>query len=203
MKSLHWFARQGFVAAISPFNFTAIGGNLSGTPALMGNVVLWKPAGTAVLSSYTVMKILQEAGLPDGEQLCHWKCDTVWWFLSVTNTHLLLWPHYRCGEFCPFHWPNIRRWHHQIAPFGCYQLHWQCGVSMHTATQFIGSKDCEIITGQSAVVLAKTSSVLLTSSLTNPSMTVASFSSLFHLLVPIELLKNSQQTMWSNKTKCC
>uniref|UniRef100_A0A6J0SVU2 Multifunctional fusion protein n=1 Tax=Pogona vitticeps TaxID=103695 RepID=A0A6J0SVU2_9SAUR len=55
---------EGFVAAVSPFNFTAIGGNLAGAPALMGNVVLWKPSDTAILSSYAVYKILLEAGLP-------------------------------------------------------------------------------------------------------------------------------------------
>ncbi|KRX92690.1 Delta-1-pyrroline-5-carboxylate dehydrogenase, mitochondrial, partial [Trichinella pseudospiralis] len=57
---------QGFVAAISPFNFTAIGSNMSSCPALMGNVVLWKPARTAMLSNYISFKILREAGLPDG-----------------------------------------------------------------------------------------------------------------------------------------
>lgn len=57
---------QGFIAAISPFNFTAIGGNLAGTPAIVGNVVLWKPASTAILACYGVQKIFQEAGVPDG-----------------------------------------------------------------------------------------------------------------------------------------
>lgn len=57
---------DGFVAAISPFNFTAIGGNLCSSPAIMGNTVVWKPATTAMLSNYYVMKIFQEAGLPDG-----------------------------------------------------------------------------------------------------------------------------------------
>lgn len=57
---------EGFVFAVSPFNFTSIGGNLSCAPALMGNSVLWKPASTAVLSNYYLMKLLQEAGLPDG-----------------------------------------------------------------------------------------------------------------------------------------
>ena len=57
---------EGFVFAVSPFNFTAIGGNLTGSPALMGNTVLWKPASTAALSAYYTMRILQEAGLPDG-----------------------------------------------------------------------------------------------------------------------------------------
>jgi len=57
---------EGFVYAISPFNFTAIGGNLAGAPALMGNTVVWKPAGAAMLSAYYVMKLLEEAGLPPG-----------------------------------------------------------------------------------------------------------------------------------------
>jgi 1-pyrroline-5-carboxylate dehydrogenase len=57
---------EGFVFAVSPFNFTAIGGNLTSAPALMGNTVVWKPASTAALSAYYVMRLLQEAGLPDG-----------------------------------------------------------------------------------------------------------------------------------------
>jgi 1-pyrroline-5-carboxylate dehydrogenase len=57
---------EGFVFAVSPFNFTAIGGNLAGSPALMGNTVIWKPASTAALSAYYLMRLLQEAGLPDG-----------------------------------------------------------------------------------------------------------------------------------------
>ena len=57
---------SGFVMAISPFNFTAIGGNLAAAPALMGNTVVWKPASTAVLSNYMIFKILRQAGLPDG-----------------------------------------------------------------------------------------------------------------------------------------
>jgi 1-pyrroline-5-carboxylate dehydrogenase len=57
---------EGFVFAISPFNFTAIGANLIGSPAVMGDVVLWKPASTAALSSYWTLKLLEEAGLPPG-----------------------------------------------------------------------------------------------------------------------------------------
>jgi len=57
---------EGYVVAISPFNFTAIGANLPTSPAIMGNVVLWKPASTAILSNWIVFKVLQEAGLPDG-----------------------------------------------------------------------------------------------------------------------------------------
>jgi 1-pyrroline-5-carboxylate dehydrogenase len=57
---------EGFVFAVSPFNFTCIGGNLSTSPALMGNTVVWKPASTAAFSAYYLMRLLQEAGLPDG-----------------------------------------------------------------------------------------------------------------------------------------
>uniref|UniRef100_A0A914VMQ6 Multifunctional fusion protein n=1 Tax=Plectus sambesii TaxID=2011161 RepID=A0A914VMQ6_9BILA len=57
---------EGFVAAIAPFNFTAIGGNLASAPALMGNTVLWKPSDTAVLSNYIIFEILEEAGIPPG-----------------------------------------------------------------------------------------------------------------------------------------
>ena len=57
---------EGFVFAVSPFNFTAIGGNLTSAPALMGNTVVWKPASTAALSAYYVMRLFQAAGLPDG-----------------------------------------------------------------------------------------------------------------------------------------
>jgi 1-pyrroline-5-carboxylate dehydrogenase len=57
---------EGFIFAVTPFNFTAIGGNLPTAPAMMGNVSLWKPSSTAVLSNYYLMQILKEAGLPDG-----------------------------------------------------------------------------------------------------------------------------------------
>jgi 1-pyrroline-5-carboxylate dehydrogenase len=57
---------DGFVLAVAPFNFTAIALNLFAAPALMGNVVLFKPAETATLSSFTLMEIMREAGLPDG-----------------------------------------------------------------------------------------------------------------------------------------
>ena len=57
---------EGFVYAVSPFNFTAIGANLAGTPAMVGCGVLWKPSKHAVLSSYYTYKLLEEAGLPPG-----------------------------------------------------------------------------------------------------------------------------------------
>ncbi|KAI1488609.1 Aldehyde/histidinol dehydrogenase [Biscogniauxia mediterranea] len=55
---------EGFVYAVSPFNFTAIGGNLPGAPALMGNVVIWKPSDSAIASNWLLYNILLEAGLP-------------------------------------------------------------------------------------------------------------------------------------------
>ncbi len=57
---------EGFIYAVSPFNFTAIGGNLTTAPALMGNTVVWKPAATAMLSGYYTLRLLEEAGLPPG-----------------------------------------------------------------------------------------------------------------------------------------
>jgi 1-pyrroline-5-carboxylate dehydrogenase len=57
---------EGFVYAVTPFNFTAIGGNLPTAPALMGNTVLWKPASTAMLSAWYTLQLLHEAGLPPG-----------------------------------------------------------------------------------------------------------------------------------------
>jgi len=57
---------EGFVFAVTPFNFLSIAANLPSSPAIMGNVLLWKPASSAVYSAYYVMKVFQEAGLPDG-----------------------------------------------------------------------------------------------------------------------------------------
>jgi 1-pyrroline-5-carboxylate dehydrogenase len=65
-NALDYRALEGFVYAISPFNFTSIGGNLSTAPALMGCTVVWKPAGTAAYSNYFLLKLLEEAGLPPG-----------------------------------------------------------------------------------------------------------------------------------------
>ena len=61
-----WRPLEGFIFALTPFNFTAIAGNLPGAPALMGNTVVWKPSKTAIYSAHLIMQILQEAGLPDG-----------------------------------------------------------------------------------------------------------------------------------------
>ncbi|MBS1579980.1 MAG: L-glutamate gamma-semialdehyde dehydrogenase [Bacteroidetes bacterium] len=63
---MEWRALEGFVLAVTPFNFTAIGGNLPTSAAMCGNVVVWKPANTQVYSAQMFMRILKEAGLPDG-----------------------------------------------------------------------------------------------------------------------------------------
>lgn len=57
---------EGFVFAITPFNFTAIAGNLSASPAMMGNTIVWKPADSQIYSAWVIMEIFREAGLPDG-----------------------------------------------------------------------------------------------------------------------------------------
>lgn len=61
-----WRPLEGFIYALTPFNFTAIAGNLPSSCALMGNVVVWKPSNTQVYSAYVLMKIFKEAGVPDG-----------------------------------------------------------------------------------------------------------------------------------------
>lgn len=65
-NQLEYRALEGFVFAVTPFNFTSIAGNLPTAPALMGNVALWKPASTSMYSGYFIMKLLMEAGLPPG-----------------------------------------------------------------------------------------------------------------------------------------
>jgi len=63
---LEYRALEGFVFAVTPFNFSSIAGNLPTAPAIVGNVALWKPASSAVYSAYYLMKLLEEAGLPAG-----------------------------------------------------------------------------------------------------------------------------------------
>jgi 1-pyrroline-5-carboxylate dehydrogenase len=65
-NALDYRGLEGFVYAISPFNFTAIGGNLPTAAALMGCTVIWKPSNTAILSAWHTMQLLREAGMPDG-----------------------------------------------------------------------------------------------------------------------------------------
>jgi len=63
---MQYRALEGFVFAVSPFNFTAIAANLATAPAIMGNTVVWKPASTSILSNHYLMQLYKEAGLPDG-----------------------------------------------------------------------------------------------------------------------------------------
>lgn len=65
-NSMEYRPLEGFVLAITPFNFTAIAGNLPAVPAMMGNTVVWKPSDTQMVAAYHTMKLFQEAGLPDG-----------------------------------------------------------------------------------------------------------------------------------------
>src|SRR5687767_14190815 len=65
-NALEYRPLEGFVYAVTPFNFTSIAGNLPTAPALMGNTVVWKPASSAMLSAHYIMKLLEEAGLPPG-----------------------------------------------------------------------------------------------------------------------------------------
>ena len=65
-NSMEYRNLEGFIYAVSPFNFTAIGGNLTTAPALMGNTIIWKPSHAAMLSSYYTYKVLEAAGLPPG-----------------------------------------------------------------------------------------------------------------------------------------
>ncbi|MDR2389763.1 MAG: aldehyde dehydrogenase family protein, partial [Tannerellaceae bacterium] len=66
INRMEYRALEGFVFSLTPFNFTSIAGNLNLAPAVMGNVAVWKPSTTAIHSNYLLMKIFQEAGLPDG-----------------------------------------------------------------------------------------------------------------------------------------
>ena len=66
LNRMEYRALEGFVFSLTPFNFTSIASNLNMAPAMMGNVAVWKPSTTAIHSNYFLMKVFQEAGLPDG-----------------------------------------------------------------------------------------------------------------------------------------
>ncbi|MEZ4916444.1 MAG: aldehyde dehydrogenase family protein [Chitinophagales bacterium] len=72
---------EGFVFAVTPFNFTSICANLSAAPAMMGNTIVWKPSETQAYSVHFIMQLFKEAGLPDGvinmvftALSCSWRC---------------------------------------------------------------------------------------------------------------------------------
>jgi len=66
LNLMRYRSLEGFIASVTPFNFTAIAGNLAYTPTVMGNVTLWKPSDTAIVSNYLIYKIFRDAGFPDG-----------------------------------------------------------------------------------------------------------------------------------------
>jgi 1-pyrroline-5-carboxylate dehydrogenase len=66
LNRFDWRPLEGFILAIPPFNFYSIGGNLATAPAMVGNVILWKPARSVLLANYRILQVLQEAGLPQG-----------------------------------------------------------------------------------------------------------------------------------------
>ena len=66
LNRMEYRSLEGFVLAVTPFNFTSIASNLNLAPAMMGNVIVWKPSTTSLLSNWLLMKIYKEAGLPDG-----------------------------------------------------------------------------------------------------------------------------------------
>ena len=82
-----WRPLEGFVLAVPPFNFYSIGGNLPAAPALVGNVVLWKPSRSVILANYRIMQVLLEAGLPAGV-INFLPCDGVALAAALTDPHL-------------------------------------------------------------------------------------------------------------------
>lgn len=85
---------EGFILALSPFNFTALGAHIAFTPALLGNVILWKPSPMAVLSNYILYEIMEEAGLPKG----------VIQFLPMTEPSRVVEPALASPQFAGLHY---------------------------------------------------------------------------------------------------
>ncbi|CRL25518.1 Aldehyde/histidinol dehydrogenase [Penicillium camemberti] len=105
---LDYRALEGFVLAVSPFNFTALGAHIAFTPALLGNVILWKPSPMAVLSNYILYEIMEEAGLPKG----------VIQFLPTANPQTVVGPALTNPHFAGLHYTGssavLRGLHAQI-----------------------------------------------------------------------------------------
>ncbi|CAG9989117.1 unnamed protein product [Clonostachys byssicola] len=93
-NSLDYRALEGFILAISPFNFTALGGHIAFTPAILGNVILWKPSPMAVLSNYIMYQVMEEAGLPSG----------VVQFLPVADPNVVVEPALANSHFSGLHY---------------------------------------------------------------------------------------------------
>ncbi|RKL05244.1 Delta-1-pyrroline-5-carboxylate dehydrogenase [Fusarium oxysporum] len=92
--SLDYRPLEGFILAISPFNFTALGAHIAFTPAILGNVILWKPSPMAVLSNYLLYQIFEEAGLPSG----------VVQFLPVADPKIVVEPALASRDFSGLHY---------------------------------------------------------------------------------------------------
>ncbi|KAF9694674.1 hypothetical protein EKO04_007226 [Ascochyta lentis] len=93
-NSLEYRPLEGFILAISPFNFTALGAHIAFTPAILGNVVLWKPSPMAVLSNYILYQVMEEAGLPHG----------VIQFLPLANPNTIVEPALNSPHFSGLHY---------------------------------------------------------------------------------------------------
>lgn len=93
-NSLDYRPLEGFLLAISPFNFTALGAHIAFTPAIIGNVVLWKPSPMAVLSNYILYQVMEEAGLPKG----------VIQFLPVADARVVVEPALASTHFSGLHY---------------------------------------------------------------------------------------------------
>ncbi|EWZ84215.1 hypothetical protein FOWG_12029 [Fusarium oxysporum f. sp. lycopersici MN25] len=93
-SSLDYRPLEGFILAISPFNFTALGAHIAFTPAILGNVILWKPSPMAVLSNYLLYQIFEEAGLPSG----------VVQFLPVADPKIVVEPALASRDFSGLHY---------------------------------------------------------------------------------------------------
>ncbi|EEU48331.1 uncharacterized protein NECHADRAFT_31926 [Fusarium vanettenii 77-13-4] len=93
-SSLDYRPLEGFLLAISPFNFTALGAHIAFTPAILGNVVLWKPSPMAVLSNYLLYQVMEEAGMPNG----------VIQFLPMEDPRIVVEPAFASRDFSGLHY---------------------------------------------------------------------------------------------------
>lgn len=112
-NSVRFRGFDGFIAAVSPFNFTAIGGNLSYTPALMGNSVLWKPSDTAILSNWTIYEIMREAGNLLSYHLL--KSTKIFIDKFLHYQYYKYRPSRRCCQFYSNRWASFWRHNNKIA----------------------------------------------------------------------------------------
>ncbi|KAJ5602788.1 hypothetical protein N7537_005744 [Penicillium hordei] len=141
---LDYRALEGFVLAVSPFNFAALGAHIAFTPALLGNVILWKPSPMAVMSNYILYEIMEEAGLPKG----------VIQFLPAANPQTVVEPALTNPHFAGLHYTGssavLRALHAQIgANAHIYKsfpriwrqnVDWIASAAVRSAYEFQGQK---------------------------------------------------------------